>query len=76
MPPKLYFYANYGTIYRNIKGAKAKLPARPRIRDIEWMVHYNYLEARGFSGFADDPDYSCNNYLNDVSFTKIGRAHV
>lgn len=69
MPPKLYFYTNYATIYRNLKGAKAKLPARPTIRDIEWMVHYNFLEARGFSGFRDDPEFSCNLYLTDPTLT-------
>jgi hypothetical protein len=35
MPGKLYFYVNYATIKRNIAGAKAKIPARPLLRDIE-----------------------------------------
>lgn len=69
MPGKLYFYVNYATIKRNIAGAKAKIPARPLLRDIEWMWHYNFAEARGFSGFELDPEFSCHEWLKDPSWT-------
>jgi hypothetical protein len=36
MPPKLYFYINYGTIQLNEKiSSKAKTRNRPILRDIE-----------------------------------------
>lgn len=63
MPGKLYFYVNFNTIKRNFKGSKVKQFARPLLRDVEWMVYYNVEEARGFSGFEDDPIYSCHNVL-------------
>ena len=64
MPGKLYFYVNFNTIKRNFKGSKVKQFARPLLRDVEWMVYYNVEEARGFSGFEEDPIYSCHNVLN------------
>jgi len=65
MPGKLYFYVNFGTIKRNIKGSKVKSYARPLLRDLEWMFFYNWEEARGFSGFINDPEYSAHNALKE-----------
>lgn len=62
-PPQLYFYVNFGTILHNEEGAPKTAPkkrVRPNLRDIEWEFFYNWLEARGFSGFEDDPDTTCN----------------
>ena len=62
MPPQLYFYVNFGTILHQPEdGPKAapKKRIRPLLRDIEWEFFYNWLEARGFSGFSDDEEYSC-----------------
>jgi hypothetical protein len=59
MPGKLYFYVNFNTIKRNFKGSKVKQFARPLLRDVEWMVYYNVEEARGFSGFDSDEEYTC-----------------
>lgn len=60
MPGSLFFYVNANTIKRNVNGSKVKQFARPILRDVEWMVHYNAIEARGFSGFKDDPYFSCH----------------
>ncbi len=60
MPGSLFFYVNANTIKRNVNGSKVKQFARPILRDVEWMVHYNAIEARGFSGFRDDPYFSCH----------------
>jgi hypothetical protein len=60
MPGKLYFYINYATIKGNKKGSKVKVLMQPWLRDIEWEVFYSWEEARGFSGFTDDPVFTCN----------------
>lgn len=66
MPPKLYFYANHGTIKLNKPGVNVKSYGRPTLRDIEWDFFYNWAYARGFSGFEGDEVYSCNRKLLDV----------
>lgn len=63
MPPQLYFYVNYATILHTPEGAPKTAPKkriRPLLRDIEWEFFYNWLEARGFSGFYDDDEITCN----------------
>lgn len=69
MPGKLYFYSNFATIRLNKGNSKYKVYDRPNLRDIEWIVFYAWEEARGFSGFEDDPEYSCDERLLDPSFT-------
>lgn len=63
MPPKLYFYINYGTIKKNLAGSKVKFIGPPDLRDLEWEFFRYLEEARGFSGFALDQFYSCSRYL-------------
>lgn len=65
MPPVCYFYANFGTILVKKRGAAsgAKIPSRPNLDDVEWEFNYNWIEARGFSGFEFDEEYSCNKFL-------------
>lgn len=60
MPGFLYFYINFWTIELNKnKSSKRKSLGRPWLRDIEWAVAYAWAEARGFSGFDEDPEYHC-----------------
>lgn len=67
MPPKLYFYINFYTILLNKDlFAKQKIWSHPRLRDIEWEIFYNVLEAKGFSGFSDDEEFTCVRKLNDA----------
>jgi hypothetical protein len=66
MPPNLYFYVNFGTILHQPEDAPKTAPkkrVRPLLRDIEWEFFYNFMQIRGFSGFSDDEEYSCNNEL-------------
>lgn len=65
MPGKLYFYSNYATIRLNKKGSKVKSYGRPLLRDLEWMLFLLWEEARGFSGFLLDDDYTCNRAVLD-----------
>lgn len=68
MPPTLYFYVNFGTILHNDPNAPKTAPKkkmRPYLRDVEWEFSYNWAEARGFSGFKGDPNFSCHRVLAD-----------
>lgn len=67
VPGVLYFYANHWHILLNEKGAKSKTKtiARPMVRDLEWIKFYLYVEARGFSGFENDDEYTCLDLAKD-----------
>lgn len=63
MPSNLYFYVNFGIILHKPDDAPKSAPKekiRPSLRDIEWEFFYNWTEAKGFSGFKDDDNYTCN----------------
>ena len=61
MPGNLYFYVNFWTILLNKTAhSKTKTPGKPFLRDLEWEFFYNWCEARGFSGFSDDTEFTCN----------------
>jgi hypothetical protein len=61
MPGFLYFYINFWHILLNkTHTSKNKSLGRPLLRDLEWMISYAWCEARGFSGFDNDPEYHCN----------------
>jgi hypothetical protein len=67
MPGILYFFVNYWTIELNkTSTAKVKSLGQPFLRDLEWERAYYTIEARGFSGFADDPDISCHRGLAEA----------
>ena len=67
MPGPLYFYANYWHILLNkSKYSKAKALGKPWLRDIEWDKAYVYTEAKGFSGFKDDPEITCLREVRDI----------
>lgn len=57
IPPQLYFYLNFGTILLNkSKNSKAKIQGRPQFWDIHLDFFYNWVEARGLSGFEKMPN--------------------
>lgn len=63
MPGNLFFYINMGTIlHQEDEDSKTapKKKMRPWLRDIEWEISYNWMEARGFSGFEGDDFFTCN----------------
>lgn len=68
-PGNSFFYVNFGTILHRPEDAPKSAPKkkiRPTLRDIEWELFYNWLECRGFSGFSDDEEYSCNHTLLEL----------
>jgi hypothetical protein len=69
MTGKCYFYGNMATILKNKKHSKVKFYDRPDIRDLEWVFFPLWEETRGFSGFSEDPYYSCSLALLDLDMT-------
>ncbi|GEM_PF-3142421 len=60
MPGTLFFYGNFFSILDIDRKQKVRRYVRPTIRDIDWMLHYAYLEAQGFSGWSNDDEYTSN----------------
>lgn len=58
--PAMYFYANMGSIFITDHKKKTRKLTRPKIRDVEWIIYTDYIIARGFSGFENDDEFSCN----------------
>jgi hypothetical protein len=65
MPGKLFSYVNTATILLNKANSKVKFYGRPKLRDIEWAFFPLWEEARGFSGFEEDEEYSCHRILTE-----------
>ena len=70
MPPTLFFYANFFKIQHTEKGKKTRSVVKPSLRDLDWLLHYSFIEAQGFSGFALDDEYSCDIALKDEEYYK------
>jgi len=61
MPPNLYFYINFWHIMLNKNPhSKSKIKAKPFLRDLEWEKSKIFQEARGFSGFSEDKNSTCD----------------
>ncbi len=63
----LFFYANLGTILhkpKHLSKTAPKIKIRPDLRDFEWAFAYNWICARGFSGFELDDEYTCCEDVN------------
>lgn len=63
MSGPLHFYIKLGAIDRIMRGKAGQGTGSPNLRDIEWIVSYDYLICRGFSGFRDDPYYTCQRII-------------
>jgi hypothetical protein len=72
MPPTLFFYVNFFKIQQTKAEKKVRRSMKPLLRDLDWMIHYAYLEAQGFSGYKNDPDNSCDIALiDDYTFNRV-----
>ena len=58
MPGTLFFYGNFFIILDVDEVQNIRRRVKPMIRDLDWMLHYAYLEAQGFSGWSDDDEYT------------------
>lgn len=78
IPPALYYYINFGTILHKPADAPRTAPKQkitPYLSDFELAFAYNWAEARGFSGFEDDLEYSCNNDIIEFQAGTILTPH-
>ena len=73
-PGVLYFYVNFWNIEVESKNSLGKTIGRPWFRDLEWDKGYIMAEARGFSGFADDPEFTCNEAVKNQDELKALRS--
>jgi len=60
MPGPLWYYMNMHPILLEDPKSAGLKEGLPLCRDIDWNLFLLYEEARGFSGFKDDPVYTCN----------------
>lgn len=75
MPGFLYFYINMWTILHTER--KQRVRFSPNLRDVEWILSYAWIKARGFSGFENDTEYSSHQaLLSDMSDEEIIREFV
>lgn len=58
--PVLYYYVNFCVIEDEDEETNASKVINPLLRDIEWLFFYNWLICRGFSGFENDGEHTCN----------------
>lgn len=63
MPGPLFYYTNCHPIMLEDSKSAGLKAGLPFCRDIDWNLFLLYEEARGFSGFQNDPLYTCNRYV-------------
>ena len=60
MPGPLYYYINFHNIQFEDDTSVAQAFGLPFLRDIDWELFQLYEECRGFSGFSDDKQFTCD----------------
>lgn len=60
MPPQLFYYTTCCVIEQEDEISNSILINKPLLRDVEWLFFYAWFICRGFSGFEDDDEYTCN----------------
>lgn len=72
MPGTLFFYGNFFTFLDVDEEQNIRRKGKPTVRDIDWMLHYAYLEAQGFSGWSEDDEYTSDRAMLDKdSFNRL-----
>ena len=71
IPPQLYYYVNFCVIEDENEENNSSLVINPLLRDIEWIIFCNWLICRGFSGFENDNDYTCNTLIQKVELKEL-----
>ena len=76
MPPKLYFFGNYGLIEDTDHETKMTSYFKPKIVDFIWDYAYMSIVAYGFSGFSKDDKISCHETLKQYKEGSIELKYV
>ncbi|HAY90009.1 MAG TPA: hypothetical protein DCY51_11265 [Bacteroidetes bacterium] len=74
----LYYYINFHHIWIEDETGIAQRVSLPFLRDIDWELFFYYEECRGFSGFDEDLEYTCDrNYGPDRDLAvRLGRISL
>lgn len=70
MPGPLFFYVNFCRILDVNEETKTRRSIIPLLRDLEWEFAYMFLEAKGFSGFKDDNEFTSCELVRDYEKTQ------
>jgi hypothetical protein len=65
-PGPLYYYVNFCVIEDEDEDTNSSKVINPLLRDIEWIFFLNWLICRGFSGFINDTEYTCNYLIKKL----------
>lgn len=66
MPGNLYYYINFCVIdAEDEKGNSVKV-IHPLLRDVDWILTYGWITARGFSGFEEDEEFTCHRIVKKI----------
>ena len=68
-------HVNLSTIQFLGGGRKIQGIGQPWFRDIEWEKAFIYSEACGFSGFINDPEYTCLRDIQTMSKEQINSEY-
>lgn len=60
IPPQLYYFINYHTMMVKKPKSKQRVKSRPFLLDINYTIMNCWFICRGFSGFEDDKEFTCN----------------
>lgn len=70
MPGFLYYYINFSVMELVDRRNNATKIENPYLRDVEWLLSYGWISARGFSGFMDDKEYTCHRIIKKLESGK------
>jgi len=70
MPGFLFFYINFCRILDVNASTKTRRSIRPLLRDVEWEIAYMMLEARGFSGWREDSEFTSCILVKEYEISK------
>lgn len=62
----LYYYANFCPIEIEDDFSNSITTSLPLLRDVDWYFFCNWLICRGFSGFDEDEEYTCNEIVRKI----------
>lgn len=65
MTPSLYFYINYCVIEDEGDDHNPAITKNPDLRDTDWIIHYDYMAARQFSGWENAP-FTCHRIVQKI----------
>lgn len=65
MPGNLFFYVN-DTVIKMEGEESREIIKRPLLRDVEWYMFYALTVCDGFSGYHDDPNFTCYRPLGKL----------